>query len=113
MLCSLLLVACGQESAELATDKNAQPVDAGEQIYNQWCVSCHYAGLSGAPRLTVPEDWAMRLPKGRKAMLAAVIDGLPPTMPARGFCRTCSDAELALTLDYMLRGLPEYKAAGR
>lgn len=108
----LLLSGCDQpnnasdtsaKEAEKKTDKSQK--SHGEVIYNRWCVSCHLVGVSGAPRLAAPEDWKDRLPQGRDQLITSVIQGMA-AMPPRGLCRTCSDEELAQSVDYMLGTLP-------
>lgn len=100
----LILTACSAEP-EGSGEMTQQP--AGKEIYDKWCISCHLAGISNAPRLAEPKDWVQRLPKGRAIMLKSVIEGIVPSMPARGLCRGCSDEELGAALDYMLGTLPE------
>ena len=78
---------------------------AGEETYLRYCFSCHAAGVAGAPKLGVPEDWTARIAKGRAALLQTTIDGIPPGMPARGLCMECSDEALNEAIDYMIRDL--------
>jgi cytochrome c5 len=77
---------------------------AGETIYNRSCFSCHAAGVAGAPVPGDADAWAPRIAKGRDALLRSVKEGIPPGMPPMGLCTTCSDADLAAAIDYMLTG---------
>lgn len=80
-------------------DEAAHP---GEQVYTRFCFSCHAAGIAGAPRVGDVDGWAVRLEKGREALLQATVDGVPPGMPPKGLCSQCSEDELAAALDYMI-----------
>ena len=80
--------------------------DAGggsiESNYNQSCATCHNAGVAGAPKLGDVPEWEERLAKGNDTLYASVINGLPPAMPARGMCFSCSDDDLKALVDYMI-----------
>ena len=82
----------------------SEPVQehAGKKIYSQYCFSCHGPGLSGAPRLGDVDAWAPRIAKGKDLLLKTTIEGIPPAMPARGICSSCTDEELAQVIDYMI-----------
>lgn len=105
----VLLAGCGNGESSGRNQDNERNQHPGRQTYDRWCVSCHLAGVSGAPKLAQPEDWVARLPKGRAVLLESVIKGIAPTMPERGLCRSCSDEELSEALDYMLSTLPKNK----
>lgn len=106
-----ILWGCGGDS-----DSSAQPgtmatpgsvadataVSNGEEIYNNFCSSCHNPGLSGAPKLGDVEAWAPRIAKGKALLLEATIAGIAPAMPPRGMCFSCSDEDLAAAIDYMV-----------
>ncbi len=70
--------------------------------YNKSCATCHNAGIAGAPLFGNTEQWAARIEKGREVLYESSINGLPPTMPAKGMCFSCSDDELRALVDYML-----------
>lgn len=90
----VLAAGCGGESAT--------PPHPGEQVYNRYCFSCHAGGVAGAPRTGDAEAWAVRIEKGREALLQATIEGVPPGMPPRGLCSSCTDEELSAAIDYMI-----------
>lgn len=74
---------------------------SGEQAYQVGCISCHGDGIAGAPRSGVTADWELRIAKGLETLYANAINGYG-TMPARGVCLDCSDAEVQAAVDYML-----------
>jgi cytochrome c5 len=76
----------------------------GRQIVQHYCANCHAKNPIipvGAPRIGVPEDWAIRLKKGMSALFKHTDEGLN-AMPARGGCFECSDEQLKLAIEYML-----------
>ena len=89
----LTLAACSDDAAPGAPD--------GEQIFNQFCFSCHMAGISGAPKPGDMADWAPRLAKGETVLLDLTRTGIPPAMPPMGMCLSCSDEELLAAIRFM------------
>jgi len=71
-------------------------------LYNKSCVTCHGAGVAGAPIAFKADSWADRVAAGMPALYQSAISGKPPGMPAKGMCFTCSDNELRALVDYML-----------
>jgi len=80
----------------------APDLAAGEASYGRFCFSCHAAGVAGAPKMGVAEDWAPRAAKGLDSLVASTIEGVPPGMPARGLCMNCSDDDLRNAVAWML-----------
>lgn len=74
---------------------------SGEAIYNQFCGTCHNAGIGGAPLIASAEAWEPRLAKGMDTLWQNTLNGIN-AMPARGTCMNCSDEELRSALDYMV-----------
>lgn len=103
--CLLAGVGCGDKAppggGQAAASESA-PEHPGKQTYEEFCFSCHTPGLSGAPKLGDVEAWAPRIAKGPELLLQTTIEGIPPAMPARGICMSCSDDELAAAIDYMV-----------
>jgi cytochrome c5 len=87
---------CGQPAAAAG----GGAARSGEQVYNQFCFACHGTGVSGAPKMGHPDEWAPRLAKGNDAIWKSVTSGLN-AMPPKGTCMNCSDDELKGAIDYM------------
>lgn len=88
-------------AAQPAGGEPGAGAQSGEQIYNQYCVACHAAGVANAPKLGDAEAWAGRIAKGMDALMASTLNGIN-AMPARGTCMSCSDADLQATVEYMV-----------
>ena len=73
-----------------------------ESNFNKSCATCHNAGIAGAPRFADAAAWAPRVEKGMDTLYASTINGLPPAMPQKGMCFSCSDDELRALVDYMV-----------
>lgn len=101
---ALLLIGIGGIAGCSDGGGDAGRNEIGETIYNRSCFSCHAGGVAGAPVPGDAEAWAPRIAKGRDALLRSVKEGVPPGMPPMGLCTTCSDADLAAAIDYMLNG---------
>lgn len=93
-----------QPASEVATTPQPNMAVVGEKIYSEYCFSCHTPGLNGAPKLGDAEAWAPRVAKGEELLLQTTIEGIPPAMPPRGICMSCSDEELAAAIQYMIAG---------
>lgn len=93
----VLMAGCSEQQ-----QAGAAPKHPGEAIYLKSCFSCHAAGVAGAPKVGDAEAWGLRAEKGPQALLAATIEGVPPGMPPKGLCTSCSDEELAQAIDYMI-----------
>ena len=74
----------------------------GDAIYGKYCVACHAAGVSGAPKLGSRADWGPRIAKGLDGLFASGINGKAPGMPARGTCTDCTDAEVKTAVKFMV-----------
>lgn len=104
---AVLIWGCGNgaESSGASAPAGEQSAAAGangEEIYNNFCFSCHNPGLSGAPKLGDTEAWAPRIAKGKALLLEVTIAGVQPAMPPRGMCFSCSDEDLAAAIDFMI-----------
>ena len=92
---------CG--SAAMATTTAAVGgAESPADTYAKTCTTCHAIGLAGAPKLGDKEAWAPRIAKGMETLYASGIVGLPPGMPAKGMCFTCSDDDIKAIVDYMV-----------
>jgi len=73
-----------------------------EGAYGKTCATCHAIGIAGAPKLGDVSAWEPRLAKGMDVLYASGINGMPPAMPAKGMCFTCSDDDIKAIVDYMV-----------
>ena len=88
------------------TEQAEQPVEhPGLQVYVKYCASCHNAGVADAPKLGDRDEWLPRIEKGRQALFESTHNGIPPAMPKKGLCLSCSDAQLNEAIDYMLHAV--------
>jgi cytochrome c5 len=96
------------EGADCASAASAvTPVAAAggasvESNFNKSCATCHNAGVAGAPKFGDAVAWAPRIEKGMDALYSSTINGLPPAMPQKGMCFSCSDDDLRALVDYMV-----------
>lgn len=75
----------------------------GEAIYQKACIACHLSGAANAPKLGDKAAWEPRIAKGKDALYASAINGMPGTpMAPRGTCAACSDDELKIAVDFMV-----------
>jgi cytochrome c5 len=82
--------------AELAAGEQS-----GEQIYGQYCGTCHQAGVAGAPVLGDADAWQPRIAQGMDTLWDHTLNGIG-AMPPKGTCMACSDDELRAAMDHML-----------
>lgn len=92
ILALLTIVGCNQEP----------PKNDGESIYYRSCFSCHERGHGGAPIRGNMDQWQARLDKGEEALMKSMVEGYK-TMPPKGGCFNCTEAELQKALDFMLK----------
>ena len=101
-------VECSSEMAApigMATTVDEQVAAAGSNVvsnFNKSCATCHNAGIAGAPKFGDAGAWASRIEKGIDVLYASTINGLPPGMPQKGMCFSCSDDDLRALVDYMV-----------
>ena len=102
-LVSAMATSAGQEQQPLQLAQVSDGFDV-EATYMTTCFACHSTGLAGAPKVG-PEaaaDWNARLEaKGLDAVVQSVINGLN-TMPPKGLCFACTDADLRAIVEYMI-----------
>lgn len=92
---------CASATAAPVTVASAGGGDV-ESNYNKSCATCHNAGVAGAPKFGDVEAWAPRIAKGMDTLYTSTINGLPPAMPAKGMCFSCSDDDLRALVDHMV-----------
>lgn len=87
---------CGSASAAAASGPKGP-----EDIYAASCQGCHGTGVMNAPKLGDAGAWGDRTAKGMDALIANAINGIN-AMPPRGTCASCSDDDIAATVQYMV-----------
>ena len=110
VLAGLLLAGCGdstQSSAPPAAAADtpgdvAAASQSGEQVFNRFCASCHLRGLAGAVAVGDPKWQELLAVGGIEHLVARAREGVPPAMPPKGLCSSCSDAELQAAIEYMI-----------
>ncbi|AKH68189.1 Cytochrome C oxidase, cbb3-type, subunit III [Spongiibacter sp. IMCC21906] len=90
MAVSVLVMA----SAAGAEDRDLQA------LYKKSCFACHAYGANNAPKTGAADQWAPRLEKGMETLVAHARDGFN-TMPPKGLCFDCSDAEFKALIEFM------------
>lgn len=81
-------------------DKAAAKAD-GEKVYKGLCMSCHDAGVAGAPKLGDKEAWKARIATGNDALYETAIKG-KGAMPPKGGNAKLTDDEVKAAVDYMV-----------
>lgn len=77
----------------------------GPQVYNEACITCHGAGIGGAPILGDVAAWTDRIAKGNDVLYANAINGYTGSagyMPPKGGRLDLSDQEIRDSVDYMV-----------
>ena len=88
----------------LAGAVQAEEENAGKQIYDSKCVTCHASGVAGAPKLGDKDAWAPRIEAGMDSLMNSVMNG-KNAMPPKGTCMDCSKEDLRAAVDYMLQSV--------
>ena len=91
----------GDSSCGAAVASSGGAAKSGKDIYNSSCMACHSTGAGGAPKIGDKAEWTNRLGKGIDAVYANAVKGFNG-MPPKGTCMSCSDDEIAATVDYMV-----------
>jgi len=93
----------GTESAPQAKPVKQLTVQDGEKIYNKYCSVCHAPNSNylNTPKLGDKDAWKPLIKKGVDVLYVNTIHGIGD-MPAKGACRSCSDAQIKAALLYML-----------
>lgn len=89
-----------QTAAAPAAESPPEAIDGG-QVYNGLCMSCHDAGVAGAP-VKGSEDMAQRVSeKGMETVVANAINGIN-VMPPKGGNPALSDEQVRAAVEFML-----------
>ena len=79
----------------------AVPDRSGQEVFNQYCTTCHTPGVANAPKLGCASDWAAHKAKGMKVLIAHALKGYN-FMPPQGTCTDCTQGEIEEAIHYML-----------
>ena len=74
---------------------------SAEAVYNTGCLACHTTGAGGAPKIGDADAWNLRLEKGIETLYDNAYNGIN-TMPAKGVCSDCTEAEIQAAVDYII-----------
>lgn len=103
MMTSLFAFASiADDTQPLQLAQTSEGFDA-EQKYMASCFACHSTGAAGAPKVGPGNagEWEPRLEKGLDAVVANAINGMN-TMPPKGLCFDCNDADLRAIVEFMI-----------
>ncbi|QZA78752.1 c-type cytochrome [Deefgea tanakiae] len=73
---------------------------SGKAVYESVCMSCHDAGLAGAPKFADAGAWAGRIGQGFETLVKHAIGGFN-AMPAKGGAADLTDDEVKRAVAYM------------
>jgi cytochrome c5 len=89
------------EQGFVLRDANAPKVLlAGEAVYTGNCVSCHGAGMAGAPKFGDAAAWSARIAQGYDVLVKHALEGIR-AMPAKGGNPDLDPVEIARAVVYM------------
>ena len=94
-----------EKSGEMIASVGSDDAKQGESIYTSKCITCHGAGIAGAPKLGDKAAWDARVAKGNAVLSQHAIEGFKGDtgfMPAKGGYMTLSDDEVSLAVQYMV-----------
>jgi len=77
----------------------------GEMVYNQACITCHGAGIGGAPKFKDKAQWGPRIAKGVDILHQHALQGFQGqagVMPPKGGRTDFSDKSIINGVDYMV-----------
>jgi cytochrome c5 len=73
----------------------------GEKVFGANCVSCHGAGVLGAPKVGDKTAWGPRVAQGKETLYTHALGGFK-MMPAKGGNPALKDEEIKAAIDYMV-----------
>jgi len=93
-------LATAESQAAAASEQSSKTSLSGEQVYQSVCVTCHAAGVAGAP-IPGSEAMSQRLAdKGLDGLVDSALNGLN-VMPPKGGRPDLSDEEIRAAVEYM------------
>lgn len=104
--------AAAQAAAKKAAEESAKGQVAydgtldGSVIYGNLCAGCHNSGAGNAPKME-KAAWTARIAQGKDTLHKHAIEGVNNVgvMPARGGNPSLTDAQVIVTVDWMLDNL--------
>ncbi|XZG71184.1 c-type cytochrome [Chitinibacteraceae bacterium HSL-7] len=81
-------------------DATAPGARTGKQVYEAICISCHGAGLAGAPKFGDAGAWSSRIAQGFDTLVKHAIGGFN-AMPAKGGAADLTDEEVTRAVAFM------------
>lgn len=98
LICGITIIGCSGGGLDLSRFD----LEKGEQIYNNTCIACHLAGMSGsAPKVGKKNEWAPRVAQGLETLFNNSLTGLND-MPARGGNINLSDEDVKNAVAFMV-----------
>jgi len=88
-------------SASAPATASAGDLAKGEQVFNANCVSCHGAGVMGAPKLGDKAAWEPRIAKGKDTVYTNALNGVK-LMPPKGGNASLKDEDVKAAVDFMM-----------
>ncbi|ABM60669.1 c-type cytochrome [Verminephrobacter eiseniae] len=76
-----------------------RPLKSGEEVFKTQCMTCHAAGVAGAPKLGDTAAWSERIKTGLDALLHSALKGKGAMAPQGG--GDFSDTEIARAVVHM------------
>lgn len=74
---------------------------SGQAVYESKCVTCHAAGVAGAPKFGDAAAWSPRASQGIDTLFDHAWNGYN-AMPAKGLCMDCSEDEIRGAIQHMV-----------
>lgn len=88
-------------AASAPATASAGDLAKGEQVFNANCVSCHGAGVMGAPKLGDKAAWEPRIAKGKDSVYTNALNGVK-LMPPKGGNASLKDEDVKSAVDFMI-----------
>jgi cytochrome c5 len=93
--------ASSASSATTASAAGGGDLVLGEKVFGTTCVTCHGAGVLGAPKVGDKTAWGPRVAQGKDTLYTHALNGFK-MMPARGGNAALKDEEVKAAIDYMV-----------
>lgn len=88
-------------TAPVVAAASAGDLVKGEKIYTATCLSCHGAGVLGAPKFGDKTAWQPRIAAGKDTLYANAVNGFK-MMPPKGGDAMLKDDDVKAAVDYMV-----------